>query len=67
MERGLKAVSFRQERERFNLWVSYLNLEHKFGNRTSIKAVFERACENSDPKKVYLHLAEVGRGRHGFV
>lgn len=47
------------EQERFNLWVSLMNLEHKFGSRASLKAVSERACQNSDPKRVYLHLAEV--------
>lgn len=58
-ERGLKAVSFREEQERFNLWVSLINLEHKYGSRASLKAASERACRNSNPKKVYLHMAEV--------
>lgn len=58
-ERGLKAVSFREEQERFNLWVSLINLEHKYGSRASLKAASERACQNTNPKKVYLHLAEV--------
>ncbi|CAM9425382.1 unnamed protein product, partial [Ectocarpus sp. 8 AP-2014] len=58
-ERGLKAVSFREEQERLNLWVSLINLEHKYGSRASLKAVSERACQNSNPKKVYLHMAEM--------
>lgn len=58
-ERGLKAVSFRLEQERFNLWVSLINLEHKFGSRVSLKDVSDRACQNTKPKKIYLHLAEV--------
>ncbi|CAN0347508.1 unnamed protein product [Ectocarpus sp. 6 AP-2014] len=58
-ERGLKAVSFREEQERFNLWVSLINLEHKYGSRATLKAVSERACQNSNPKKVYLHMAEM--------
>lgn len=58
-ERALKAVSFREEQERFNLWVSLINLEHKYGSRATLKAVAERACQNCNPKKVYLHMAEV--------
>lgn len=52
-------MSFREEQERFNLWVSLINLEHKYGSRATLKAVSERACQNSNPKKVYLHMAEV--------
>ena len=58
-ERALKAVSFREEQERFNLWVSLINLEHKFGSAATLKAASERACQNCNPKKVYLHMAEV--------
>lgn len=58
-ERALKAVSFREEQERFNLWVSLINLEHKFGSAATLKATSERACQNCNPKKVYLHMAEV--------
>ncbi|CAM9261976.1 unnamed protein product [Hapterophycus canaliculatus] len=58
-ERGLKAVSFRQEQERFNLWVSLINLEHKYGSSASLKTASERACQNSNPKKIYLHVAEM--------
>lgn len=59
-ERALKAVSFREEQERFNLWVSLINLEHKYGSGATLKAASERACQNCNPKKVYLHMAEVG-------
>lgn len=56
----MKAVSFREEQERFNLWVSLINLEHKFGSRATLKAMSDRARQNSSPKRVYLHLAQVG-------
>lgn len=58
-ERALKAVSFRLEQERFNVWVSLMNLEHKYGSRATLKAVMERACQNANPKKVHLHVVEV--------
>ncbi|CAM9798055.1 unnamed protein product, partial [Sphacelaria rigidula] len=58
-ERALKTISFREEQERYNVWVSLLNLEHKFGTRDSLKKTSDRACQNSKPKKVYLHLAEI--------
>ncbi|CAM9617505.1 unnamed protein product [Laminaria digitata] len=63
-ERGLKAVSFRLEQERFNVWVSLMNLEHKYGTRATLKAVMERACQNTNPKKAYLHVADVSQSNN---
>lgn len=63
-ERALKAVSFRDEQEKLNLWVAYLNLEHTYGDATSLGALFARALQHNAPKKVYLHMV---RGtRAGF-
>ncbi|CAM9127824.1 unnamed protein product [Choristocarpus tenellus] len=58
-ERGLKCVSFREEQERHNLWVAFLNLEHDYGTREGLAKVFRRACQNTNPKKVHLHLAQM--------
>ncbi|CAM9672786.1 unnamed protein product, partial [Discosporangium mesarthrocarpum] len=58
-ERALKTISFREEQERFNLWVALLNVEHTYGTTESLKKAFHRACQNTHPKRVHLHLAEM--------
>ena len=31
-ERALRTIDFREEEEKMNLWIAYVNLEHKYGN-----------------------------------
>lgn len=58
-EKALKAISFREEQEKLNVWVAYLNLENTYGTKESLMAVFERAIQYNDPKKVYLQLVDI--------
>lgn len=47
----------REETEKFNVWLAYLNLENQFGEDAEEAALklFQRASQYTDPKK--LHLA----------
>ncbi len=36
--------------------MAYLNLEHSFGDATSLRVVFSRALQHNDPKKLHLHM-----------
>lgn len=58
-ERALSMINFRDEQEKLNIWVAYLNLENSFGDSESLSKVFERAISYNDPKKVYIHLATI--------
>ena len=58
-ERALSTINFRDELEKLNIWVAYLNLENSFGDSESLLKVFERASSYNDPKKVYIHLATI--------
>ncbi|KAI8806617.1 hypothetical protein BJ742DRAFT_679848, partial [Cladochytrium replicatum] len=58
-ERALKAIGYREERERMNLWVAYMNLENMYGTQLSLLKVFERAAAANDPKAVYTQLARI--------
>jgi rRNA biogenesis protein RRP5 len=58
-ERALKTISFREEKEKMNVWVAYLNLEFSYGSKESLKKVFDRACAGNEPKAVYMHLAQI--------
>jgi rRNA biogenesis protein RRP5 len=58
-ERSLKTINMREEGEKFNIWVSYLNMENSFGTDESLDAVFQRACDYTDKKKMFLHLVSI--------
>jgi len=59
LERGLRTVVFREEKERLNLWVALINLEHKFGSKETLTGTVDRAAKNAHPKRVWLHVASV--------
>ncbi|XP_007665837.1 protein RRP5 homolog isoform X2 [Ornithorhynchus anatinus] len=58
-ERALKIISFREEQEKFNVWVALLNLENMYGSEESLTKVFERAVQYNDSLKVFLQLADI--------
>ena len=52
----------RQEQEKFNIWVAWLNLESKYGEPTPEEALtrlFQRALTYCDQKKLYLALVDI--------
>ncbi|EKX47262.1 hypothetical protein GUITHDRAFT_69529 [Guillardia theta CCMP2712] len=55
-DRALKTISFREEQEKFNVWVARLNLENLYGTRESLMSVFEQACKLNDSKKMHMQL-----------
>ncbi|GJP36935.1 hypothetical protein CLOM_g21396 [Closterium sp. NIES-68] len=59
-ERALKSISYREEGEKLNIWVAYLNLENMHGNppKEAVLTLFQRALAYTDPKK--LHIALLG-------
>ncbi|KAE9051353.1 hypothetical protein PR001_g1533 [Phytophthora rubi] len=57
--RATSAVSFRDEKEKLNVWVAYMNLEHDFGDDASFLRVFKSALQVNHPKRVYLHLVDL--------
>lgn len=58
-ERALKTIDFSEEKERWNIWVSLLNLESKFGDEHSLVKTMGRACQHNDPLKVNLHMVSL--------
>jgi len=53
-ERALKRIPPSEERERFNLWLGYINLEAHYGNEGTFRTLFERACLNTNDKELHL-------------
>ncbi|XP_069467805.1 protein RRP5 homolog [Ambystoma mexicanum] len=58
-ERALKTISFREEQEKLNVWVAFLNLENLYGTEETLMKVFERAVQYNEPLKVFMQLADV--------
>ncbi|TDH67746.1 hypothetical protein CCR75_005322 [Bremia lactucae] len=57
--RATSAVSFREDKDKLNVWVAYLNLEHDFGDDASFLRVFKSALQVNHPKRIYLHLVDL--------
>jgi rRNA biogenesis protein RRP5 len=55
--RALKAINFREEQERLNVWISLLNLEVAYGTDQSLDLVFKEAARANDSKTVHWRLA----------
>ncbi len=51
----------REEREKLNVWVAYLNLENIYGQppEDAVMKLFQRALQHVDQKKLYLALLAI--------
>ncbi|KAI3641471.1 hypothetical protein MIR68_000601 [Amoeboaphelidium protococcarum] len=58
-EKALNTINFREDKEKFNVWIAYLNLEHQLGDEESMDEVLKRALQYNEPKHVYLSLIEI--------
>ncbi|KAG0628431.1 hypothetical protein M758_1G025900 [Ceratodon purpureus] len=57
-ERALQTINYREEGEKMNVWIAYLNLENVYGNppKEAVLTLFNRALQYNDPKKLYFAL-----------
>eukprot|EP00928_Gymnodinium_smaydae_P032700 TRINITY_DN23613_c0_g1_i2.p1 TRINITY_DN23613_c0_g1~~TRINITY_DN23613_c0_g1_i2.p1 ORF type:complete len:1812 (-),score=336.46 TRINITY_DN23613_c0_g1_i2:299-5206(-) len=58
-ERAVKHVGFSEAKERFNVWVAYMNMECTFGTDQTAEALFKRAASHNDAKKTHMQLARI--------
>lgn len=58
-ERAIKSINIREETEKLNVWVAYLNLEVAYGTKLTVEEVFKRACQYNDEQEVYERLASI--------
>jgi rRNA biogenesis protein RRP5 len=58
-ERALKTINIREEAEKLNVWIAYLNLENNFGTDESLAEVFKRACQYNDEQVVHERLISI--------
>jgi rRNA biogenesis protein RRP5 len=57
--RAFDRIEFREEREKLNVWCALLTLELKYGSEDSLQGTIDRACQQNNPKLVYLRLCEI--------
>lgn len=57
--KALDRIEFLQEREKLNVWTALLTLEHKYGNEETFQVAVDRACNQNNPKQVYLRACEI--------
>ncbi|KAI9106108.1 hypothetical protein DFS34DRAFT_47062 [Phlyctochytrium arcticum] len=58
-ERALQTIHYREEKEKMNVWVALLNLEHTYGTEESLQKTFDRAVAVNEPKHMYIHLIKI--------
>ena len=58
-EKALKRIDDREDDERFNIWVVYLNLENQYGTRESFSILVRRAAQSSKPKPIYAEAIKM--------
>lgn len=58
-ERALKTINIREEAEKLNIWIAYLNLENAYGTDDTLEEVFKRACQYNDEQVVHERLTTI--------
>uniref|UniRef100_A0A182JRJ6 S1 motif domain-containing protein n=1 Tax=Anopheles christyi TaxID=43041 RepID=A0A182JRJ6_9DIPT len=57
--KALKAIHFREEAERLNVWIALLNLEIRYETVDSFKEVLQEAIQYNDAFKVYQRVVDI--------
>jgi len=57
--RAFSRIEFRQEAEKLNVWCALLTLELTYGSEEALQETLARACQQNNPKYVYLRMCEM--------
>lgn len=58
-ERAIKTIGIKEETEKLNVWIAFLNLEVAYGTGETVEEVFKRACTYNDDQEVHERLASI--------
>ncbi|KAK4106327.1 nucleic acid-binding protein [Parathielavia hyrcaniae] len=58
-ERAIKTINIKEETDKLNVWIAYLNLEVAYGTEETVDEVFKRACTYNDDQEVHERLASI--------
>ena len=57
VKRALEKINFREEKERFNIYMAWFNLENNFGTEDDTNKVFKEALQcNDEYKVIYVYM-----------
>ncbi|XP_026743218.1 protein RRP5 homolog [Trichoplusia ni] len=57
--KALSTISFKEEQERLNVWVTLINLETRFGTKESQQKTLEEALQMNDPYTIHCKLLDI--------
>lgn len=57
--RALKSIDFREQNEILNVWVAFLNLELRYGDKESFEGVFVEALRVNDQFKINMRTIQM--------
>uniref|UniRef100_A0A0B7BD75 S1 motif domain-containing protein n=1 Tax=Arion vulgaris TaxID=1028688 RepID=A0A0B7BD75_9EUPU len=58
-EKALNTISFREEQEKKNMWLAYLNMETIYGEATDVKKLLARAVNYNDALDINLKMCDI--------
>jgi rRNA biogenesis protein RRP5 len=58
-EKALQRINIREQKEKRNVWIALLNLEHNYGTKESLGTAFKRAAAHNDTKDMHLELIKI--------
>jgi len=58
-ERAIQTINYREEGEKFNIWVAWLNAENMYGNEEGSLQLLHRALTHTDPRRMYLAAVDI--------
>ena len=66
IQRALKTIPYREDNEKLNIWVSFINLEFKYGNEETLKVTIDEAMKQCEQIKIFNHLRDMyeSAGKH---
>lgn len=60
----LAPAGCREEGEKFNVWVAYLNMENLYGSEDASLALLSRALAHTDARRMYLAAVDIFERTH---
>jgi rRNA biogenesis protein RRP5 len=59
-DRALKTIDIREEDEKLNIWIAWLNLENTYGaDDAAVDDLFSRACEYNDKEDMHERMVSI--------
>lgn len=58
-ERAVRTISFREQGEKFNIWMAWVNIENRYGSEETTREVFQKAMGQSSPPRVLKTVLDI--------